>query len=107
MIIEVTQEDIDAGAPTNECKCPVALAILRNFEAAGMKLERIMVGNYSVTLMGEERDIRHRCFSYVDLPEEARLFVRNFDYKGKIHAKPFAFELDESEYVSLINEDIV
>lgn len=77
MIIEVTQEDIDAGIKKNCTKCPIALAVQRAFKNSSLE-----IGGLSVY---------QDCHKVCEMPYEARVFVQCFD-DGK-PVNPFTFEL--------------
>jgi len=76
MKICVTQADIESGKPLTITKCAVACALRRCVKSF------VWLNNY-VVCTGKDK--------YVNLPERASNFTRNFD-DGK-PVKPFTFDL--------------
>lgn len=92
--INVTQEDIDQGKRGSDLFCPIALACKKSgqFEVYN---NRIAIGdNYISTydrdniLDGNFIDFKKR----VELPPNAKLFIRSFDRQYKVY--PFSFEIE-------------
>ena len=82
--INVTQEDIKLGVPTDECKCPIALACRR---AIGMP---VRVDAYAITVSGVT------CC----LPNEVDSFIQAFDTVGRRAVEPFSFEIELPEGIT-------
>lgn len=77
MRIEVTDSDIAHGEPHNGYRCPIALAITRQFpnvSAVHVNVVSLQIGDDSPST-----------------PQPARRFIDRFD-KG-LQVKPFRFEL--------------
>lgn len=81
MKINVTHEDINAGKTGDCVRCPIALAIGRLMPEAHLYL-------WTGWLYWADKG----CPRKVELPEEARLFIRDFD--ASVIVNPFSFELD-------------
>ncbi len=81
MIIEVTQEDIDAGCKCHPNNCPVANAIQRITKAVFVSVNPSQA---CISLFGGN-------FRYFDLPGEVTEFIHNFDLDKIV--VPFSFEL--------------
>ena len=81
MKIHVRQEDIDAGKPAVSTRCPIALAIRREF-----KPRRLAVGMSDVSWEVDNSNY------WAKLSKRARGFVRAFD-SGRPVA-PFAFVIE-------------
>lgn len=80
MRIEVTQEDIENGQRGSGDRCPIARAVLRNLRVIPAGL---YVGSQAIETDEE----------WIDLPREARAFIRAFDSLGSNQPLPFAFDL--------------
>lgn len=83
--IEVTEADIEKGAPRDGCGCPLALAISRKLD-----YPRCSVALGNAVLHGKgfySEDI--------PLPEEACEFYHDFDYGRPV--SPFSFTIDVPE----------
>ena len=80
MIVEVTQEDIDAGKVDDGYACPLALAFQRKLDAVD-----INVGCWSVFVGNEER-YRTR--------QPARDFIQRFDDHEPVKPGTFIFDED-------------
>jgi hypothetical protein len=78
--IEVTQEDIDHGAPYVSIACPIALA-----------LDRILPGTGFWRVAGYRAE--NEDGGRIVLPEEAFEFQGKFDVIGPSAVKPFSFEI--------------
>ena len=78
MKIEVTQEDINKGAPYRPSTCPVALAISRRLHDK----RNVLVGYHTVLIDGR----------LYDFPPEATNFIVRFDDREPV--QPFKFKLD-------------
>jgi hypothetical protein len=85
MIIMVTQEDINAGAPSRCADCPVALAAKRAFYP-----RNVMVSSTQLSVWNESR----KAYDLLYLPLEAQRFVRHFD--GNAPVWPFSFSVEAS-----------
>ena len=82
--INVTQQDIDKGAPCDSESCPIALAVLRATESDGGAFgPEVAVGPLRVEIgaLGEFR-----------LPPVATKFRRRFDAGERV--EPFSFEIE-------------
>jgi hypothetical protein len=77
MKVEVKQEHIDKGVPSNGCECPIALALGEMFPDAQVLVcdGRIEVG-----------------FEVAAPPQEAKEFINDFDDGEPV--APFSFDLD-------------
>jgi hypothetical protein len=73
LVISVTQEDIDNGVTSSPGRCPVALAVQRQFPKA-----RVSVGCSEVTVRTR---FRGRCYR---LSPEGRHFIATFDCRGNV-----------------------
>jgi hypothetical protein len=83
--VEVTQEDIDDGIPTDAESCPVALALRREFDVEGVcPIIRVTHRTVSITAL-DGRRLEGR------LPDRARRFVNLFDDDSDV--EPIAFNL--------------
>lgn len=82
--ISVTQEDIDTGVKKSCWKCPVALAIRREFPLA----KDVEVGGTSYSFQLGNREYSGT------LPESASDFIRKYDYDSKMLPGPFTFILE-------------
>jgi hypothetical protein len=80
MLIQVTQEDIKNGKRCHGCYCPVALAVTRVVPQAD-KVIRVETTGLQLTPHAK----------WLQLPESARTFIRDFDTKQPV--APFEFEL--------------
>jgi hypothetical protein len=76
--INVTQEDIDQGKRTSPTQCAVALAMRRETG------NEWVVGEYDMDNFQTNIGVR--------LPEEARTFIKDFDYGRPV--EPFSFTVD-------------
>jgi hypothetical protein len=85
MLVQVTQDDIDAGLPCVSNHCPVALALNR---ATGCEWD--VQGNGCC-------GIRMKAKNYFSLnaPNDVAYFVEEFD--DGLPVEPFEFELDWSK----------
>lgn len=86
--VDVTAEDITRGAACKSDRCPVALALLRALNAAGIPADMVSVGPSRVVWFASP----HRVNAY-NLPDIAKDFIREFD-EGWNMALPFSFDLD-------------
>lgn len=84
-IIDVTQEDIDAGLPKDPCQCPIALALYRALDKTVNKY-LFEVTNMSIRHIDEWGNVTQAW-----LPMSAFNFINRFD-EGK-EVKPFTFEI--------------
>jgi hypothetical protein len=83
--VEVTQEDISGGVPTDAESCPIALALRREFDVEGVcPIIRVLNNAVSVTAL-DGRRLEGR------LPDRARRFVNLFDDDNEVD--PIAFNL--------------
>lgn len=84
MKIKVTEKHIGEGLAGNAKHCPIALAGLEAIEGA----TRVRVGfsTMNVQIKGSDRQ------KFLDLPYEAKTFVRRFDNGDPV--KPFEFEIE-------------
>lgn len=80
MLINVTQEDINAGQRCDAKTCPIALAAFR------MQLEDPYVAKGTISYGVAVRLRRN-------LPPAAQQFVYDFDHRNDV--KPFSFELED------------
>jgi hypothetical protein len=88
--IQVTAEDIREGTAQECCLCPVARAIAR-------ALGREVLWNGDVSVDGDNVTVyRPSSWDGVDLPDQAKDFIEQFD-SGK-PVEPFAFALDVPEW---------
>jgi hypothetical protein len=91
--VSVTREHIAAGQPECEWGCPIALAIIDAIpDIAAISVNGGDIGTADIRL----HDGR---VLPLNLPEEARLFISDFDGLDEPHAtiQPFTFELDYPE----------
>jgi hypothetical protein len=90
MTINVTQQDIDAGKPGDNCKCPIALAFIRAF--GWVPDDDHLIDVFYTTahvLDGHPRQVS----GVWELPGEATLFIRTFDHPDdRENVQPFTFE---------------
>jgi hypothetical protein len=115
LTIDVTQEDIDQGEVGSCGKCPVALATIRSFEAAGHRLD----------WEGDDEDypvsvsaplvlayLETGGWYEADPPPAAYLFIGDFDRGRKVD--PFSFEAefelvlpdaDDADLAAMLDED--
>jgi hypothetical protein len=77
--IEVTQEDIDTGDPTENGSCPIALAVKR-LTGRNTKVEYSYM---EIEGLGES-----------GLPQIAVRFIHAFDKHGSSKVQPFAFAVN-------------
>lgn len=80
VIIEVKQEDIEAGIECNSHRCPIAIAIQR------------ATGAHTVQVFGREAVINFKSYA---LPDECDAFAQVCDTLGRNRCAPFSFELPE------------
>ena len=83
IVVSLTEEHIAKGVPGEGCLCPVALAIEDCSHYRGVHV-------YSEVVCYELGG--NRVFE-VDLPDEAREFIRSFDDGDPVN--PITFKLDE------------
>lgn len=86
VMVEVKQEDIDAGVSDSSKSCPVALAIKRasGFDVGVYGADDEFVDAW-VSFIGENSP------RAIDLPTSARDFIAGFDLGHEVD--PFSFEL--------------
>lgn len=90
LVVEVTADDIRNGKPTNNCECPVALALKRlPGVAAGSAWVDFTHAEVKYTVGGETFDL---VFS---LPREAAGFIEAFDFGDPVEPVTFTAELQE------------
>jgi len=82
MIHKITQADIDAGEPGMCSDCPVALSLLRHYEA-------VMVGPDKITT----RIIQSGGLEFHNTPKKVSAFIKHFDSKKSV--EPMEFELGD------------
>lgn len=82
--VRVTQEDIDAGVPSDGCNCPIALAIGRVLPNGYC----VDVGVTTVAVFHSERKLD---YVEVALPYEAHAAILDFDFSDFM--EPFEFDL--------------
>lgn len=90
--VEVTADDIHYGRPASGYTCPIALAGYRVCETLGF--DSCGVGTESIQFY-EEGQSHLEYYVSAPLPEEARLFIRNFD--GRRIVNPFQFQIKLKE----------
>lgn len=79
MKIQVTQEDIDQGTPSEVCACPIALAAKRVFAHREIAVLDIVIQ------IGDRWEMA--------LPDSAQKFIEEFD--NGLPVTPFEFELPD------------
>ncbi len=85
MKVIVTKKDIKLGQPELTDSCPIALALKRKH----LGKPSVESDYFTVTVRGEERRF--------DLPDNAKLFVENFDEGYDV--EPFTFTAEESPVI--------
>lgn len=92
--ITVTADDIAAGMPGSNCRCPIALAIRRALPwltAPGLPVVQL----YAVELAdGLDAPL-------AALPDEAATFIEDFDHGGLV--VPFAFDLEIDDLLTEVS----
>ena len=92
MLIQVTHEDILLGVPRSLCKCPLALAIRKQFP------------NQDIGVLSDQvKNFTQKTYKLCPLPQRARIFVRNFDTRKPVEPEVFDlplehFKIDFAEY---------
>lgn len=81
MIIEVTEQDIDAGLRNSCFSCPVARAFQRKLET------QVTVGHTDAVVYRKGLFV-----ATILLPEVVKLWIATFDAGKKV--EPFSFEVD-------------
>ena len=84
--VNVTQKDIDEGAPKSQCLCPVALAI------RALTRMKVYVCGHEVRFYVAKT---HAIPYIAELPADASSFIRNFD--AGVSVSPFSFYLEVPE----------
>lgn len=81
MLIKVTKQHIKDGLPEDACECPVALAIGDAFPGEGVMVDKgcIHIGEREYTM-----------------PDEVKIFVRDFDEDHNRVFDEFEFELEKA-----------
>lgn len=87
LTIVISQKDIESGIRMHRCECPIALAIKRHLDWR----TNVAVATSRVTF-----EISPYRGDKINLPEEAKEFIRHFD-DGK-NVNPFYFLLDIPEF---------
>jgi hypothetical protein len=85
--VRVTFWDILLGMPSEALLCPIARAIGRAFASAGHPPMFCKVYHGSATVWLEDHAVKIR------LPSAAAAFERRLDERGRLHVRPFAFDL--------------
>jgi hypothetical protein len=85
--VEVTQEDIDQGIPSDCTDCPVALALCRVLDLP----DTITVAHSIIRLPTPDGWQRIR------IPDHVRQWIYTFDRKGRSRVGPMTFELEVPE----------
>lgn len=93
--VEVTQEDIDKGIPSNCTSCPIALALRRQFpEYHSIEVKTTSAVFY--LFRDHYDDVDFVAVGY--FPDEARIFIHVFDSIPSrdilVTLKPFEFEME-------------
>lgn len=91
MKIQVTMEDITKGT-VDPCHCPVARALSRHFNYAGVWEDAEGYDGYELVLAVEEKSPTIT----IPAPDEVKAFVNNYD-DGKA-VVPFEFDLEIEKY---------
>lgn len=101
MRIEVTESDIKNGVAEDMDSCPIALAAGRAVgKAAGLSGSwPVRVSNQFLGMYQGEGEP----YSYLLLPNEASIFVHDFDFGRKV--EPFSFEVGEPFQQRVRHED--
>lgn len=86
MKIEVTQDDIDEGIPSNRNKCPVSLAVNRVI----LKSYHTGSGPCDILIFSQKDNLLDIQASFKTPPRVAD-FIHRFD--GRYCVKPFEFEI--------------
>ena len=82
ILIEVTQEDINAGIRAATKACPVAFALQRATQDKDAS-----VGAFGIYVILDQKKFT------ADLPLVVRKFIRDFDYGYEV--KPFSFYIED------------
>ncbi len=80
MTIEVTEDDIINGEPTEPCKCPVALALER------------ATGKQWIVSCNDAGTSEEEGYALTMLPPDVRDFIKTYDNRGTV--SPFTFYMD-------------
>lgn len=88
--INVTQECIDAGVPTEPAHCPIAVAV------ENMGAYNIEIGSDWAIAEWNDRVIN------TELPLSAQEFIAAFDEDKPV--EPFEFEIEIKDYQEWLNE---
>lgn len=98
LIIDVTAEDIRLGVRANGQSCPIALALIRAFEAVDeCPIQEVEVEGENITVTCYEEDAYSSpatSWWKGDTPGDAIDFQQVFDVPGDGVAEPFEFELE-------------
>lgn len=88
MLVKVTQQHIDEGKCNDIFRCAVALAIKEALNAS------------NVVVSVDDVDLCIDRIWYIDcpLPEEAKVFIRKYDFYKGLKVTPFEFEFNYLEY---------
>lgn len=91
MKISVTDKDINYGVQGSFCSCPIALSLKRK----GLIDVQVNPDCVKFIKLNSDKTMDWYCY---DLPDEAELFIQDFDDDFEIDVQPFDFELTELKH---------
>ena len=95
--VEVTQEDIDKGIPSDCHYCAVALALKRKYKTDDVS---VSIPDDYVLIKVRGKDLNIRCNHENDILDFIDIFDRDYsdcteeEYKGRYLPQPFEFEVN-------------
>ena len=95
MMVNVTQPDIDKGLKGMTACCPIALAVKRQHPC-----QKCFVYGFTLEIFYPDTGVSN----FYKLPEEAGLFIANFDSGSKVN--PFHFKVTLIQFRNL-NQEIM
>ena len=95
--VEVTQEDIDKGIPSDCNNCAVALALKRKYKTDAVSV-RIPDDYVLLSVDGKELNIRSNhendILDFIDIFDRDYSDCTEEEYKGRYIPQPFEFEVN-------------